>query len=202
VPDEILDEVHDPDGHLRALLNGVDHRALRPPVKLFVHLTQDALEGAAGRVARIEGHGPMLAGQLRDWLGESGAHVEVTSVLDLADQRPVDGYEFPDRIIEAAHQLTPAEPFPWSTNTSRRRDTDHPDPYQEGGPPGQTGLHNCARLTRHLHRLKTHSPWRLVQPAPGIYLWRSPHGFWFRIDHTGTHRAGDDDHIRLIEPAA
>jgi hypothetical protein len=87
-------------------------------------------------------------------------------------------------------------------NTGRRRDTDHPDPYVRGGPPGQTGLHNGARLTRHHHRIKTHSDWHLVQPGPGVYLWRSPHGFWFRVDHTGTHRTGDNGVIELVSRAA
>jgi hypothetical protein len=23
-----------------------------------------------------------------------------------------------------------------------------------------------------------------------VHLWRSPHGHWYRVDHTGTHRLG------------
>jgi hypothetical protein len=23
-----------------------------------------------------------------------------------------------------------------------------------------------------------------------VYLWRSPHGYWYRVDHTGTHPLG------------
>jgi hypothetical protein len=23
-----------------------------------------------------------------------------------------------------------------------------------------------------------------------VFLWRSPHGYWFRVDHTGTHPLG------------
>ena len=28
--------------------------------------------------------------------------------------------------------------------------------------------------------------WRCHQPLPGLYLWQTPSGHWFRIDHTGT----------------
>ena len=197
VPDDVVDDEVDPDATLRRTLDSVDPAAFRAPVRLFVHLHEGALTGTAP-VARIEGQGPILADQLREWLGASAADLTVTPVLDLADQRPVDGYEFPARIVEALHQVSPAEPFPWSVNTSRRRDTDHPDPFvppDHGGPPGQTGMHNGARLGRHHHRIKTHGEWRVVQAAPGVYFWRTPHGFWFRVDQNGTHRC---DHSRGV----
>ena len=190
VADEEVDDAVDPDATLRTTLDRIAPAAFRAPVQLFVHLHQDALAGTAS-AARIEGQGPILADQLREWLGRSGADLTVTPVLDLAGQTPVDGYEFPARIVEALHQLSPAEPFPWSVNTSRRKDTDHPDPYlppARGGPPGQTGMHNGARLGRHHHRIKTHGDWRVVQAAPGVYFWRTPHGFWFRVDQDGTYR--------------
>ena len=34
--------------------------------------------------------------------------------------------------------------------------------------------------------LWTHGRWQLQQPFPGIYLWQSPHGSIFLVDHTGT----------------
>ena len=50
-------------------------------------------------------------------------------------------------------------------------------------------------MSRFPHRLKTHGRWRLKQPTPGVFLWRSPHGWYFHVDHTGTHpipkRVGD-----------
>ena len=205
VPPEELTAELDPDLTLSRALERVDPTALVAPVRLFVHLTQDALDEAPGRVARIEGQGPVLARQLRDWLLASRPALTVTPVLDLADQRPVDGYEFPARLKEALHQVTPADAFPFAVNTGRRRDTDHPAPYvpmDRGGPPGQTGTHNGARLTRHHHRIKTHGEWKLIQPGPGLYLWRSPHGFWFRVDHTGTHRADDAGTVWLRQPSA
>jgi len=49
---------------------------------------------------------------------------------------------------------------------------------------------NLGPLTRSSHRLKTHGRWRLKQPEPGVYLWRSPHGWLYLVDHTGTHSLG------------
>jgi hypothetical protein len=56
-----------------------------------------------------------------------------------------------------------------------------------GGPPGQTTVDNLAPLGRYHHRLKTHGGWHCVQPRPGVYRWRTPHGHWVQVDHTGTH---------------
>ena len=51
---------------------------------------------------------------------------------------------------------------------------------------GNTGL-----IVRFHHRVKTHGRWRLKQPEPGMFLWRSPHGWIFLVDHNGTHRLGN-----------
>lgn len=192
---EMTGEVVPPDGpSLRELLEATDPTALRAPVRLFVHVTDDAIRGG-NAVARVEGHGAVIVDQVREWLGH--AHVTVTPVLDVRNQRPVDGYEFPVRIKESAHQLHPADPFPWAMSTSRARDGDHCREYvpiSRGGPPGQTSLDNCARLGRHHHRIKTFGRWSLTCLSPGRFLWRSPHGFWFLVDQDGTHRI--PDHVR------
>ena len=118
----------------------------------------------------------------------------VRPVLDLEVDHPVDGYEVPDRLREQVRLRTPAEVFPWSGNLSRRKDLDHTVPYlspDRGGPPGQTRVGNLGPLSRYGHRVKTHGRgWRHHQPVPGVFLWRTPHGYWFRTDHTGTHRLG------------
>jgi hypothetical protein len=38
------------------------------------------------------------------------------------------------------------------------------------------------------HRIKTHGRWQLRQVFNGVFVWRSPHGRLFLVDHTGTHR--------------
>jgi hypothetical protein len=115
----------------------------------------------------------------------------VKPVLDLARQAPVDGYEIPDAMREQVHLRTPAEVFPYSGATGRRVDLDHTIPYQpvdDSGPPGQTSPGNLGPLGRRAHRAKTHGGWQVQQPFPGIYLWRSPTGRHYLVDHTGTRR--------------
>ncbi|MDQ3664127.1 MAG: hypothetical protein M3353_05640 [Actinomycetota bacterium] len=104
---------------------------------------------------------------------------------------PVDSYEIPDRFREAVHLMTPADVFPFSANTSRNQDLDHSVPYvapDKGGPPGQTRIGNLGPFVRFHHRVKTHGRWQVKQPYPGIFIWRSPHGRYFVVDHTGTRR--------------
>ncbi|MGI8902053.1 MAG: hypothetical protein ACR2HA_14210 [Nocardioides sp.] len=58
-------------------------------------------------------------------------------------------------------------------------------------PPGQTRVGNLGRLLRYHHRVKTHGPgWVHRQPRPGVHYWRTPHGYWCRVDHAGTHFLG------------
>ena len=46
-------------------------------------------------------------------------------------------------------------------------------------------------MIRFGHRIKTHGRgWVHRQPCPGVYLWRTPHGYWFRVDNRGTHALG------------
>ena len=167
--------------------SGVD---ARPPATLYVHLSQEALTRDGAGVARMEGAGPVTLEQARRWLGH--CHVTVKPVIDLANQVPVDGYEVPDRLREAVCLRDVVDVFPYATNTGRRRQIDHTIPYRppdDGGPPGQTGMHNLGPMTGFHHRIKTHSRWQVRQPFPGVFVWRAPHGRHYLIDHTGTHKA-------------
>jgi hypothetical protein len=154
-----------------------------PRVTLYLHLHHSALQTGTG-VGRVEGLGPATVAQIKDWVGH--AQVTLTPVLDLADRAAVDAYEVPDRIAETVLLRTPCCPFPWCNNLSRSKDTDHITPYAPDGPSGQTGPDNLAALCRRHHRLKTHAGWSYTMPEPGIYLWRSPHGRRYLVDHTGT----------------
>ena len=160
----------------------------RPPATLYVHLTDDAVRTGTG-VARVEGVGPVLVDQVRRWLGS--CQVTVKPVIDLNGQVPVDAYEIPDRLREAAHLRSPADVFPYGVTTSRRQDLDHTVPWRppdDGGPPGQTRLDNLGPMTRQHHRIKTHSKWKVLQPFDGVFVWRSPTGRYFLVDSTGTRR--------------
>jgi hypothetical protein len=161
----------------------------RPPVTLYVHLTDQTLATGTG-VARVEGVGPVIADRVRDWLGNST--VTVKPVIDLANQTPVDSYEVPARLAEAVRLRSPADCFPYATSTERSGDIDHTIPYvppDDGGPPGQTRIDGLGRMTRFHHRVKTHSHWTVKQVWSGVFVWRSPHGYCFLVDHTGTRRA-------------
>jgi len=179
----------------------IDPKKLLPPVTLYLHLSQDSFtRDATTGVARFEGVGPVTVAQAREFLGAHCA-VTIAPVIDLADQVPVDAYEVPTVMAEALHLRNPADVFPYATNLGRRKDKDHTVPYlhpDNGGPPGQTHLGNLGPLTRFHHRIRTHSRWRLKQPHPGVYLWRTPHHRHYLVDHTGTHDLGTQATARAI----
>ena len=163
----------------------IDDASLLPAVRLFVHLTQNTIENGCSGVARIEGQPPITAKWVKQHLG--GCRGTVT--LDLANQIPVDAWEIPQRHRHAVHLMTPADTFPFATNTNRTKQIDHTILYQASGPPGQSRIGNYGPMTTFHHRLKTHGGWQVVQPFPGIYLWRDPTGTaTYLVDHTGTRR--------------
>ncbi len=169
----------------------LDPRRLLPPATLYIHLSETSLTRNSHGIAQLEGVGPITTSQVIEFLGHT--NVRVVPVVDPAHIDPVDGYVVPDPMAEALHLRNPACVSVWATHTGRRKDHDHVIPYlprEQGGPPGQTGMHNIARLTRFPHRLKTHGNWRLTQTRPGEYEWTSPHGYRFLVDHAGTHPLG------------
>ena len=55
-------------------------------------------------------------------------------------------------------------------------------------------------MTRFGHRVKTHGRgWRHHQPVPGVYLWRTPHGYWTRVDRHGTHPLDQSPALEVAE---
>lgn len=183
-----------PDGLAETLarldkLGGPGLGRLLPPATLYVHVDRDDFDAREGS-AFVEGVGPITLDQAREWLGHR--RVRVAEVVDLAARPdPVDGYAFPRQVREIAHLTNPRDVFPFGVNTGRTKDIDHPVPYRppdDGGPPGQTGLHNAAPMTRFHHRIKTFGLWRVTQLGPGAYLWHSPHDHCWLVDPTGTHK--------------
>lgn len=178
----------EPDSHVSLRVDGpvVDPTAARPRVVLYVHLSEESLK--ASGVARVEGEGPITTEQLRRLFEGTACSVTIKPVVD-RDPAPVDAYEIPYRVREAVWLRDAGEMFPWGASASRSMDLDHTRPFREpscGGPPGQTGPSNLGHLSRCHHRLKTFSRWRMHQPAPGVFLWRSPHGALFLIGSAGT----------------
>ncbi|MGB7964501.1 MAG: hypothetical protein WCF12_16280, partial [Propionicimonas sp.] len=112
---------------------------------------------------------------------------------------PVDAYEIPARIRRAVLLRHPWEVFPYSARPSPRLDLDHTRPCRWDGTPGQTDPDNLGPLSRKVHRAKTRAGWRLRQPRPGLFVWRSPLGrrYWITPDGL-THN--DPDHRPRDDP--
>lgn len=158
----------------------------RPAVTLYVHLSAAAVAARTG-TARVEDLGPATLDLVTGWLQR--ADITLRPVLDLDNRTPVDGYETPTDMRETVLLRNSCCPFPWCSNLSRRKDMDHIVPYlapEHGGPPGQTGAHLLGSPCRRHHRYKTTGGWTYTMPEPGIYLWRSPAGRRYLVDHTGT----------------
>jgi hypothetical protein len=175
-------------------LRAADLSRLAPKAVLYVHLHEAALRGVDA-VARVEGLGPATLAGLQTLLGRT--NLVVKPVLDLADRVRTTAYEHPESLKERVHLVTGGDYWPYATSTSRRVDYDHPTPYDENGPPGQTGTHNCGPLRRRYHRWKTHAGYRARQSGPGRYVWVTPHGLAFLVDHQGTRRI-PLKHARMI----
>ncbi len=161
--------------------------SMRGRAQLFVHLSEAALRGQAG-IARVEGLGPALVTALADLLGH--ADVRLTPVRDLRHRVRVDAYEHPTSLKDQVWLLAGGETFPFSPRTATRDrvDFDHPTAYDDHGPPGQTGNHNSGPLRRRHHRWKTHGGFRCRQAGAGRYLWQTPHGDCYLVDHRGSVR--------------
>jgi hypothetical protein len=184
--------------HLLDALRTVDPAKLRPRVRLFVHLSDLALAGLTPPVARVEGVGPLLA----DHDLYDGCTMIVTHVIDLNDRVSVNCYEHPTGVRERRLLTMPADCFPYASavpGLAERVDLDHPSPYVEGGPPGQTGLHNSGPLGRRHHRWKTHGGYRARQCGTTRWAWRTPHGRHYLVDQTGTLRLDDEQGRMLMD---
>ena len=172
----------------------MDPDRLRPRAVLHVRISEEALRAGHGVAVADHGIGPVTLAQAVALLGH--CRVTVRPVLDTRHQLPVDAYEIPTDMREALRLTRLSSVYPWTASGTHAVDVDHTDPYvplHAGGTPGQTRLDNLGPLVRFAHRVKTHGRgWRHRQPSPGVYLWRTPHGYWFRVDRTGTHALGRD----------
>lgn len=166
------------------LLEGPDvppRRRRRGTAELIIHF-------APGEpVGRCEQLGPVLAQQVKEWLGHD--RVVVRPVIDLAANPAVDDYEIPEAIARIVRLRHPHDVFPWASRVSAGLDQDHTRPYRRGPdkPRGQTCPDNLAPLSRRPHRAKTHAGWRVTRRGACEFIWTSPLGFRYRVDRTGSH---------------
>jgi hypothetical protein len=179
-------------------------QAARPRVVLYFHLSDAAVRDGHG-VVRLEGGEPLTLDQLRDWLAQTGCVVQVRPVSIPANTEPVDGYEIPARVRAAVRLRDIADTFPWGSSTAATMDLDHTERYldpDDGGPPGQTGVDTLGPLTRTPHRAATSGGWRKHQPDPGLYVWRSPHGWIYLVTNHGTLALGRTAYAHAVWRAA
>ncbi len=180
-------------------------RRKRSPAKIVVHISDRVLCGHASGVSRVEGLGPVLLDQLGDLLAER--ELVVQPVIDLNVATSVNGYEHPTAVKERTLLRTLGDVFPHSSSRGLARlDHDHATPYDPNGPPGQTGDHNDAPLTRKHHRVKTHQGYAVRQLGLCAYRWVTPHGLARVVTSTGTRqvellRTADGQVIGEIYPA-
>ena len=157
--------------------------ACAPTVVMHVHLTDDTLRAGHG-VVRTDA-GPITLEQLQRFLIQHDAKITIRPVTDPAAAASADAYEIPLRLRRAMAIRHPRSVFPHSP-AANRLDLDHTTPYDNNGPPGQTGMHNLGPLARCEHRAKTVGSWRARQPEPGTYLWRSAEGWIMITTNQGT----------------
>jgi hypothetical protein len=152
-------------------------------VELFVHLTDTALTGISnvGRLGNTQT--PFSVEQIRQWCGQPGTTLIVRPVIDLAEHVPVDSYEIPDVLRLRVELRDHTCRAPHCNRRAERCDLDHNVAHGKGGP---TCPCNLVALCRRHHRAKTFGYWRYLIISPGTYLWSSPHGQHWLVDHTGT----------------
>ncbi|MCW5951359.1 MAG: HNH endonuclease [Propionibacteriaceae bacterium] len=184
----LLDGVEDGDPVEASLTEKKSRRRHAPVAQVFVHVTSDNLEH--GGVARVERLGPVWVDDLSRVVGHH--RINLTAIVPTGDPEPVvDAYEVPDRMREIVMARDRHEVFPWSSREARSLDLDHTVAWVEGAP-GQTRPSNLEPLSRRPHRGKTHGDWRLDQPRPGVFWWRSPRGQIFRVGPDGTRNMTPD----------
>ncbi len=110
-----------------------DHRGTQRQVVLYVHLTDAALQAAAGTARLERGNSQVTAGQVRDWCGHR-RQLAVKPVIDLEAHDPVESPVVPDRHAELVTLRDKTCVFPWCNRPARRCDKDHSVPHNKGGP--------------------------------------------------------------------
>ncbi len=182
-------------------LRDLDLSPLTPKAVLHVHLHEAALRAGDG-VVRVEGLGPITLARLAELLRRHD--VRVQPVKDLSDRVRHTAYEHPESLRDQVHLVTGGDYWPFAGSTSRAVDLDHPTPYDHGDdgrdpPPDQTGSHNSGPLGRRHHRWKTHAGYRSRQCGEGRYVWLTPHGLGFLVDHAGSHRIHPEEARMILD---
>ena len=125
----------------------------------------------------------MTAEQVREWCANPDAQITVQPVLDLADHIHVSSYQASARLKLQTQLRDGTCVFAFCFRPAEDCDCEHRVPHEDDGPTCSCNQAPCCR--RH-HRAKTTGGWTYLTVEPGVYLWRSPLGYQFLRDHTGT----------------
>lgn len=156
-------------------------RSVARAVTLYVHLPADTTNPTA--LVQNGGDGRLLSqAQVAQFCGNPDVKVTVKPVIDLHDVRSSRGYDVPDVIREHLELRDRTCVFPHCDRPAWHTQKDHIQPFDAGGP---TSTENLASLCQHHHNLKTHVGWSYFVVEPGVFLWRSPHGYVFLRDRHG-----------------
>ena len=156
-------------------------------VVLHVHLEHAAVLGAGGLARLQEVPGPVTAAQVREWCGQPDTDITVQPVIDLAEHIHVGSYQASARLKLQTQLRDGTCAFAFCFRPAEDCDSEHrvpADPDRDDG--GPTCTCNQAPCCRRHHRAKTTGGWTYITIEPGVYLWRSPLGYQFLRDHTGT----------------
>ncbi|MFT4295106.1 MAG: hypothetical protein QM582_06810 [Micropruina sp.] len=176
------------DGTVKA-----DDPRLLPTARMYIHLAEEAVMTGHG-ICRLEGIGPLAVTMLSHLVGH--CRIKAVPVIRPYDNYGVDHYEIPAGLRERIMLRDSVEIFPYSARTARSCQLDHTVPYTDNGPPGQTRAANLGPLSTKAHRGKTHGNWHLDQPKPGIFYWKSPAGYQYRVTPHGTRKLGHGNHYQ------
>ena len=147
-----------------------DAKRPAPATTLYVHVCPD---GAVD----LEGYGTVSMPTLTELL--TGSSVTVKPVIDLAHMAPSSGYQPSDTLSEGVILANQRCVFPFCDRDARKCQLDHTIPW----PHGPTEADNLGPLCQRHHNVKTHGRWQLAQPFRGIFVWRSPTGRIYVVDH-------------------
>ncbi len=181
----------------------IDQPAPTPPrrkreVVLHVHLADAALLGAGGLARVQETKGPVTVAQVRQWCANPDTQSPCNPCWTWAStsrsaptKRPPGSSSRPSCATGPASSRSATAPPRTATAT-----TASPPPRSDDG--GPTCTCNLAPTCRGHHRAKTTGGWTYVTVEPGVYLWRSPLGYQFLRDHTGTLDVTPDEERRRL----
>ena len=169
----------------------------RHGAELILHLRASDL--AEGRGGEGEGLGPVTLQHLKELLERCAGKVTVKPVIDLAAPVMVNVYRPSDELAQRVKLRDRYVMFPHSNRSAFGRgiDLDHTTPW----PHGPTSTTNLGPLNKPPHRARTHAGYRVDQPEPGVFRWRSPAGqeAWVSRHGTWDHPPPDD---LINDPAA